>query len=124
MKKKLTIRLPEEKIQEIEQLVEEGKFQTVSEAIRKAIETYIEPKQKNLERVVFSIPKNLYNELKEFVNMGEALSLEDVLMSALREHITNRLKEIEERQMRFESVRKEIRNLDERTSTIERNLKK
>ena len=97
---RITIRLPKERVEHLQRLVDEGEFSNVSESIRAAIEAFIDERftPDNIERVTVELPKRRALELEELVMGGESVSIDDAIRVAVSEYTENRLsKALDER---------------------------
>jgi Arc/MetJ-type ribon-helix-helix transcriptional regulator len=95
---RITIRIPSEKVEALDMLVKEGKFPTISDAIRAAIDSFVESHftPEHIERVTVELPKGNVIELECLVNNGDSVSLDDAIRNAVREYTRKRLTRMEE----------------------------
>ncbi len=86
---RVTIRVPTEKLAKLDLMVDEGKFSTKSDAIRAAIEKFIEDEivPQNIEKLTVQFPKGNVVELSELVESGESISVDDAIRTAVREYL-------------------------------------
>ena len=90
---RITIRIPAEKLQALQGLVDNGKFPTISDAIRAAIDTFIETHftPEYIERVTVELPKGKLVELEALVKDGDSVSIDDAIRNAVRDYVRMRL---------------------------------
>jgi Arc/MetJ-type ribon-helix-helix transcriptional regulator len=92
---RITIRLPSEKLQALQNLVDTGKYPTISDAIRAAIDSFIETHftPEYIERVTVELPKGKLIELEALVKDGDSVSIDDAIRNAVREYVRMRLEQ-------------------------------
>jgi len=90
---RVTIRIPPEKIQQLNQLVKAGEFDTISDAIRHAIGQFIDQQfaPANIRKLMIELPKGNVVELQKLVKAGDSVNLEDAIRNAVREYVRRRL---------------------------------
>jgi Arc/MetJ-type ribon-helix-helix transcriptional regulator len=90
---RITIRIPAEKLQALQELVNIGKYPTISDAIRAAIDSFIETHftPEYIERVTVELPKGKLIELEALVKEGDSVSIDDAIRNAVREYVRMRL---------------------------------
>jgi Arc/MetJ-type ribon-helix-helix transcriptional regulator len=90
---RITIRIPAEKLQALQELVDNGKYLNISDAIRAAIDSFIETHftPEYIERVTVELPKGKLVELEALVRDGDSISVDDAIRNAVREYIRLRL---------------------------------
>jgi Arc/MetJ-type ribon-helix-helix transcriptional regulator len=90
---RITVRIPAEKLQALQALVDNGKFPTISDAIRAAIETFVETHTTPdyIGRVTVELPKTKIVELEALVKDGDSVSIDDAIRNAVREYVRMRL---------------------------------
>jgi Arc/MetJ-type ribon-helix-helix transcriptional regulator len=90
---RVTIRLPEERIQALQSLVDQGKFTTISDAIRAAIDKFVEGEftPEYIEKISVELPKGNVVNLKQLVQEGDSVSVDDAIRNAVREYIRKRV---------------------------------
>jgi Arc/MetJ-type ribon-helix-helix transcriptional regulator len=96
---RVTIRLPHERINALQALVDQGRFSTISDAIRAAIDRFVDGEftPEYIEKVTIELPKGNVVNLKQLVTEGDSISVDDAIRNAVREYIRKRLsKAIEE----------------------------
>jgi len=77
----------------LQALVDNGKFPTISDAIRAAIDTFIETHftPEYIERVTVELPKGKLVELEALVKDGDSVSIDDAIRNAVRDYVRMRL---------------------------------
>ncbi len=90
---RITIRIPSDKVQALETLVKEGQFPTISDAIRAAIDSFVESHftPDHIERVTVELPKGNVVELECLVKEGDSVSIDDAIRNAVREYTRRRI---------------------------------
>ena len=72
---RITIRVSEDLLDQLQEIVEKNHYSSVSEAIRLAISEFITKNHTNsTSKVDLKLPRNIYAELEEEVNSGNAIS--------------------------------------------------
>ena len=102
---RVTVRLLSKDLKVLESLVKSGKYATLSEVIRAAINNFIETQfaPDNISKLTISFPKGNVVKLEEFVKSGESdsISVEDAVRNVVRDFVQNRvdklLREYEEK---------------------------
>ena len=86
---RVTIRIPEERIQKLQALVDAGKFDTISDAVRAAIDKFVQDEftPEYIEKVTIELPKGNVVELQQLVHTGDSISVDDAIRNAVREYI-------------------------------------
>ena len=90
---RVTIRIPPEKIQSLQQLVKKGEFDTISDAIRAAIDRFIDQKfaPDYVRKLTIELPKGNVVDLQSLVKQGDSVSIEDAIRNAVREYVRRRI---------------------------------
>ena len=90
---RVTIRLPAERVSALEQLVKSGEFDTISDAVRAAIDRFIADKTApgHISKLTLDLPKGNVVQLQELVSAGDAVSVDDAVRNAVREYVRRRL---------------------------------
>lgn len=93
---RVTIRLPKDVLDALEELVENGKYSNKSDAIREAIDQFlnVEIKLPNVEKLTLDIPKGNLAKLQELVNAGDSVSVDDAVRDAIREYTRIRIQKM------------------------------
>ena len=89
---RVTIRVPTERIKELQELVDSGQYGTISDAIRAAIDRFVEERNtpEHIQRMTIELPKGNMVELQELVHTGDSISLDDAIRNAVREYVRTR----------------------------------
>lgn len=95
---RVTIRIPPEKIQSLQQLVRKGEFDTISDAIRAAIDRFIDQKfaPDYVRKLTIELPKGNVVDLQSLVKAGDSVSIEDAIRNAVREYVRRRIQKAAE----------------------------
>lgn len=90
---RVTIRIPPEKIHQLQQLVKKGEFSTISDVIRAAIDRFIDQKfaPDYIRKLTIELPKGNVVDLQQLVKQGDSVSLEDAIRNAVREYVRRRV---------------------------------
>ncbi len=90
---RITVRIPSDKVHALEELVKGGKFPTISDAIRAAIDSFVEGHftPEHIERVTVELPKGNVVELECLVKEGDSVSIDDAIRNAVREYTRKRI---------------------------------
>jgi len=85
--------LPHERIASLQGLVDQGKFPTISDAIRAAIDKFVEGEftPEYIEKITVELPKGNVVNLKQLVQDGDSVSVDDAIRNAVREYIRKRV---------------------------------
>lgn len=90
---RVTIRIPAERVEALQSLVESGKFSTISDAVRAAIDRFVEDEftPEYIEKVMVELPKGNVVELEQLVHDGDSVSIDDAIRNAVREYIRRKM---------------------------------
>ena len=85
---RVTVRMPGEAYELMQQLIDGDKFENVSDVIRAAVEEFLEKRftPENVEKVTVDLPKTKVLELESLVRDGDSISLDDAIRNAVREY--------------------------------------
>lgn len=85
--------MPHERIASLQGLVDQGKFPTISDAIRAAIDKFVEGEftPEYIEKITVELPKGNVVNLKQLVQDGDSVSVDDAIRNAVREYIRKRV---------------------------------
>lgn len=90
---RITIRVSEDLIDQLQEIVEKNNYSSISEVIRLAISEFITKNHINAtSKVDLKLPRNIYAELEEEVNNGNAISVNDLIRFILREYAKGKTK--------------------------------
>ena len=96
---RVTVRISEETMEKLEELVSNFQFENVSDIIRKAIDEFIERNYSKgpTSKVDVILPRKILKDLETDVNSGAAINLEDLIRVILRDYTLKRVnREIDE----------------------------
>jgi len=90
---RVTVRIPSERIEALQALVKSGEFATISDAIRAAIDNFIETQfaPDYIKKMTIELPKGNVIDLQQLVKSGDSVSIEDAIRNAVREYVRRRL---------------------------------
>jgi len=90
---RITVRIPSDKLEALQLLVRNGVHPTVSDAIRAAIDSFVDKHftPDYIERVTVELPKGNVIELEGLVQEGDSISIDDAIRNAIREYIRKRI---------------------------------
>lgn len=93
---RVTVRVPSEQVNALQALVESGQFATMSDAVRAAINSFIDQQfaPDYIRKMTIELPKGNVVNLEELVKSGDSVSVEDAVRNAIREYIRRRLTEV------------------------------
>ena len=97
---RVTIRIPKDRLDALQRLVEEGQFTNLSDAIRAAIDSFVDAKftPEHIKKLTLELPKLHHVSLEELVHSGDAISVDEAVRNAVREYVRKRLQEATESQ--------------------------
>lgn len=90
---RVTIRLLSKDLKVLESLVKSGRYATLSDVIRAAINNFIETQfsPDHISKITVEFPKGNMVDLENIVKGGDSISVEDAIRNAVREYIQNRI---------------------------------
>jgi Arc/MetJ-type ribon-helix-helix transcriptional regulator len=90
---RITVRIPADRLEALQKLVDQGKFPTISDAIRASIDNFVEKHftPEYIERVTVELPKGNVVELEMLVKEGDSVSIDDAIRNAVREYVRKRV---------------------------------
>jgi len=90
---RITVRIQADKLGALQALVDGGKYPTISDAIRAAIDSFIETNftPDHIQRVTVELPKVKVIELESLIRDGDSVSIDDAIRNAVREYVRMRL---------------------------------
>src|SRR6058998_3923696 len=103
---RVTIPIPPDKIKALHQLVKSGDYTTISDAIRAAIDRFIDVKfaPDYIRKLMIELPKGNVVDLQQLVKSGDSVSVEDAVRNAVREYVRRRLHKAMEGAERYVDV--------------------
>jgi Arc/MetJ-type ribon-helix-helix transcriptional regulator len=92
-KERVTIRLPANQLNALQSLVDSGAFANMSDAIRAAIEAFVEVRfaPDYIRKLTIDLPSGNVVQLESLVQSGDSVSVEDAIRNAVREYVMGRL---------------------------------
>jgi len=94
---RITVRLPPEYLQKLEEIQKKNNEKNLSEVIRHALDAYIkrELPPENITVLTLELPKSLAVKLELLIKEGmDAVSVEEAIRNAIRDYVEKKLKEI------------------------------
>ena len=90
---RVTVRVPAEKLEKLDEMVKSGDFKSKSDVIRAAIERFIDTEDMppNISKITVELPKGDSVRLEQLVDDGDSVSVDDAIRHAVREYIRIRL---------------------------------
>jgi Arc/MetJ-type ribon-helix-helix transcriptional regulator len=90
---RITVRVPADKLEKLDELVEKGEYKSKSDVIRAAIERFIETEDipPNISKISVELPKGDSVSLEQLVEDGDSVSVDDAIRHAVREYIRVRI---------------------------------
>ncbi len=90
---RITVRVPADKLQKLDELVAKGDFKSKSDVVREAIERFIETETipSNISKIAVELPKGDSVSLEQLVEDGDSVSVDDAIRHAVREYIRVRI---------------------------------
>ncbi len=84
---RITIRVSEDLIEKLQEIVDKQNYSSISDAIREAINDFIKKNEDNkITDVDLKLPGKIYEQLETEVKNGNAVSIEDLIRIILREY--------------------------------------
>lgn len=92
---RVTVRIPSETVNALQHLVESGEYSSLSDAVRAAINAFIEAQfaPDYIKKMTIELPKGNVVQLQELVKSGDSVSVEDAIRNAVREYVRRRISE-------------------------------
>ncbi len=96
---RITVRIPNDMADNLQDLVDKGEYSTMSEAIRTAISDFIENKNApdHISKVTVDLPKKKVNEIKNLVQEGDSISVDDAIRNAVRDYVKEKIDQYKKR---------------------------
>ena len=97
---RVTIRIPKDRLDSLQKLVEQGQFGNLSDAIRASIDAFVDQHftPDHIEKLTVELPKGNVVSLEELVHSGDSISVDDAVRNAVREYVRMRLQRATESQ--------------------------
>ena len=92
---RITVRVSEETMEKLEELVDLFNFDSVSDVIRKAVDEFIDRNYSSTskKKVDLLIPRNVIDEVQEEVDQVDKISLEDLVRIVLKNYTARKINE-------------------------------
>ncbi|MFW6040934.1 MAG: ribbon-helix-helix domain-containing protein [Thermoplasmatota archaeon] len=92
---RITVRIPNQMVDDLQKLVDKDEYSNMSEAIRTAIREFIKNQNApdHISKVTVDLPKKKVNEIKDLVEEGDSISVDDAIRTAVREYVKNKIKQ-------------------------------
>ena len=88
---RITIRVSEDLVKKLQDVVDRYNYNSVSEVIRFALNEFIAKHDiDNTSNIDLKLPRKIYNELESEVNTGNAISIDDLIRFILKEYARNK----------------------------------
>jgi len=90
---RVTIRIPSSKASQLQALVDSGEFQSVSDAIRSAIDCFLQEMAPSgsVRKLRVDLPEARVIELEALIREGDSVSMDDAIRNAVREYTRGRV---------------------------------
>lgn len=90
---RVTVRLPADRLDALQALVDRGKYPTISDAIRAAIDSFVESQfaPDYIKKITIELPKGNMIDLETIVKSGDSVDVKDAIRNAVREYIRKRM---------------------------------
>ncbi|UCE75441.1 MAG: ribbon-helix-helix protein, CopG family [Methanomassiliicoccales archaeon] len=90
---RITVRVPAEKLEKLDEMVKKGEFRSKSDVVRAAIEKFIDAEDvpSNISKITVELPKGDSIRLEQLVDDGDSVSIDDAIRHAVREYVRVRL---------------------------------
>ena len=92
---RITVRVYEDTMEKLEELVDLFNFDSVSDVIRKAVDEFIDRNYSSTskKKVDLLIPRNVIDEVQEEVDQVDKISLEDLVRIVLKNYTARKINE-------------------------------
>ncbi len=90
---RITIRLSESDMIQMESIMDKHNFESVSEIIRLALREFIEKYQDTgiSKKIEVQLTRKMVSDLNTIIEKGEAISMDDLIRSVLKEYTARRV---------------------------------
>ena len=91
---RVTIRITEEQLRLIQDMMDNGRADSISDVIRAALEEYLAKfySPENVKKLTVDLPKGSVMELESLIKSGNAISIDDAIRDAVREYTRERVR--------------------------------
>lgn len=99
--RRITVRIPTDMAENLQELVDKDEYSTMSSAIRAAIEEFIKNKDAPdyISKVTVDFPKKKVNELEGLVQDGDSVSVDDAIRNAVRDYVKQKFDSYKKKKM-------------------------
>jgi len=89
---RVTVRIPSETVEKLQELVDTGEYANISDAVRAAVDEFLGNRfsPDHLSKVTVELPKSNVLEMESLVRDGDSVSLDDAIRNAVREYTRSR----------------------------------
>lgn len=93
---RITVRVPADKLEKLDEIVKSGDFKSKSDVVRVAIERFLETEDvpTNISKITVELPKGDSVSLEQLVEDGDSVSIDDAIRHAVREYVRVRLERV------------------------------
>jgi Arc/MetJ-type ribon-helix-helix transcriptional regulator len=93
---RITVRVPADKLEKLDEMVKSGDFKSKSDVVRVAIERFLETENvpTNISKITVELPKGDTVRLEQLVEDGDSVSIDDAIRHAVREYVRVRLERV------------------------------
>ncbi|MGN1044487.1 MAG: CopG family transcriptional regulator [Candidatus Methanomethylophilaceae archaeon] len=90
---RVTVRITKEQLLLIQDLIDKGKFDTMTEVVVSALDEFLGKyySPENIQKVTVDLPRGNMVRLEELVRDGDSVSIDDAIRNAVREYTRNRI---------------------------------
>ncbi|MHB1440255.1 MAG: ribbon-helix-helix domain-containing protein [Cuniculiplasma sp.] len=90
---RITIRLSEDDMNKLEKLLDKYNYESISEIIRVALRQFIDKfdEEGTNKKIEVQLTKKMVDDLNVLLQRGEAISIDDLIRSVLKEYTKNTL---------------------------------
>ncbi|MCL5782308.1 MAG: ribbon-helix-helix domain-containing protein [Candidatus Thermoplasmatota archaeon] len=90
---RITVRVSKETMNQLEELVENFQYETVSDIVRRSIDEFIERNYRKgpTTKIDLVLPKKTIQQLETDLDQGSAISLDDLIRVILRDYTLNKV---------------------------------
>ena len=91
---RVTIRIQSDKLALLQNLVDSGEFESISDAIREAMDEFVRSRftPENIAKITVDLPRGNVTELENLIKEGDSVSIDDAIRNAVREYTRARAK--------------------------------
>ena len=91
---RVTIRISEEQLRLIQDMIDTGRAESISDVVRASLEEYLLHfySPENIRKLTVDLPKGSVMELESLIKEGDAVSIDDAIRNAVREYTRDRIR--------------------------------